>query len=211
MDAALQAQQAAANFGIRPGTLPSEMVTGTVGLGASGAEQAPTQEAMSIFSGGRDLDQTGGDGRAIAVDGLNVSLIKGAGTDMGAGRASESDTGPIPVVLGYVAAQSFDLKVDPNEPRYCYCGNVSHGEMMGCEVSRPAESVDSVKVMILTILLHSQNEDCPHGGWFHLSCLGLTTPPKDRWWCKDCQPGGKANGNGSLRGKKSKRGKKAKR
>lgn len=145
MDAALQTQQAAVNFGIRPGTLPSEMVTGSVGLGASGAEQAPAQEAMSVFSGGRDLDQTGGDGRAIAVDGLNVGLINVTGTDMGAGRASESDTGPIPVVLGYVAAQNFDLKVDPNEPRYCYCGNVSHGEMMGCEVSQRRESVDNIR------------------------------------------------------------------
>lgn len=54
----------------------------------------------------------------------------------GGGKATSSDQGPIPIVLGYVAAQSFDLKVDPNEPRYCYCENVSHGEMIGCEASR---------------------------------------------------------------------------
>lgn len=27
------------------------------------------------------------------------------------------------------------LEVDPNEPRYCYCNQVSYGEMVGCDVS----------------------------------------------------------------------------
>jgi hypothetical protein len=136
MDAALQVQQAAVNLGIQEGTLPSEMITGSTGLGASGATRADgrdAQEAMGIFSGGRarGLNGTAGDG--LAIDGLNVGLAEGR---MGAGRAKEDDRGPIPIVAGHVAAQNFDLKVDPNEPRYCYCDNVSFGEMIGCEVSR---------------------------------------------------------------------------
>ncbi len=40
-----------------------------------------------------------------------------------------------------------------NEPRYCYCQEVSYGEMVGCD-----------------------NDDCPRE-WFHLGCVGLTKPP----------------------------------
>jgi hypothetical protein len=149
MDAALQTQQAAVNMGIQTGTLPSEMITGSTGLGASGSQgmddgdadptrrgrkmghEANAQEAMGVFSGGRGPG-SGVAGGGLAVDGLNIGLTNGASI---AGKASKGDTGPIPIVLGYVAAQNFELAVDPNEPRYCYCQNVSHGEMIGCEVS----------------------------------------------------------------------------
>ena len=33
-----------------------------------------------------------------------------------------------------------DMPVDPNEPTYCICGQVSYGEMIGCDnqdVSNP--------------------------------------------------------------------------
>lgn len=42
---------------------------------------------------------------------------------------------------------------DPMEPRYCYCNEVSFGEMVACD-----------------------NPNCPRE-WFHLSCVGLTKPP----------------------------------
>ncbi|GAA5948437.1 hypothetical protein JCM3765_001419 [Sporobolomyces pararoseus] len=54
------------------------------------------------------------------------------------------------------------MPVDPNEPRYCYCNGVSHGEMMGCD-----------------------NEDCPIE-WFHLVCTGLAKPPAGEWYCDEC-------------------------
>jgi len=43
--------------------------------------------------------------------------------------------------------------VDDNEPRYCYCNNVSYGEMVACD-----------------------NENCPRE-WFHLKCAGLKEAP----------------------------------
>ncbi|BEJ01881.1 hypothetical protein CcaverHIS631_0605630 [Cutaneotrichosporon cavernicola] len=55
------------------------------------------------------------------------------------------------------------IEVDPNEPRYCYCNQVSYGEMVGCD-----------------------NDDCPME-WFHLSCLGLTHPPAGEWMCDVCR------------------------
>ncbi|KAK2731801.1 hypothetical protein FQN57_003162 [Myotisia sp. PD_48] len=42
---------------------------------------------------------------------------------------------------------------DDTEPRYCYCNEVSFGEMVACD-----------------------NPNCPRE-WFHLSCVGLTKPP----------------------------------
>ncbi|ORZ11339.1 inhibitor of growth proteins N-terminal histone-binding-domain-containing protein [Lobosporangium transversale] len=55
-----------------------------------------------------------------------------------------------------------ELPIDPNEPLYCYCQQVSYGEMVACD-----------------------NGDCEIE-WFHLSCAGLKAPPKGKWYCKDC-------------------------
>ena len=51
----------------------------------------------------------------------------------------------------------------PDEPRYCYCNQVSFGEMVGCD-----------------------NDDCPIE-WFHYKCVGITEPPKGKWYCKECE------------------------
>ncbi|KAI7891879.1 uncharacterized protein EV154DRAFT_419711, partial [Mucor mucedo] len=60
------------------------------------------------------------------------------------------------------AVPSSDLPIDPNEPVYCYCQQVSFGEMIACE-----------------------NEQCDVE-WFHLECAGLKTPPKGAWYCNTC-------------------------
>ncbi|KAL5015349.1 hypothetical protein ScPMuIL_009619 [Solemya velum] len=56
-----------------------------------------------------------------------------------------------------------DMPVDPNEPTYCLCHQVSYGEMIGCD-----------------------NPDCLIE-WFHFACVGLTTKPKGKWYCPRCQ------------------------
>ncbi|XP_076451435.1 inhibitor of growth protein 5-like [Babylonia areolata] len=56
-----------------------------------------------------------------------------------------------------------DMPVDPNEPTYCLCHQVSYGEMIGCD-----------------------NPDCPIE-WFHFGCVDLTTKPKGKWFCPHCQ------------------------
>eukprot|EP00794_Sanderia_malayensis_P017834 gene17834-19617_t len=55
-----------------------------------------------------------------------------------------------------------DLPIDPDEPTYCSCNQVSYGEMIGCD-----------------------NDDCPIE-WFHFNCVNLTTKPKGKWYCPDC-------------------------
>ncbi|EDV26333.1 uncharacterized protein TRIADDRAFT_37327 [Trichoplax adhaerens] len=54
---------------------------------------------------------------------------------------------------------SEDLPIDPDEPTYCLCGQVSFGEMIGCD-----------------------NDDCPIE-WFHFQCVGLNSKPKGKWYC----------------------------
>ncbi|KAI9305466.1 hypothetical protein BJ944DRAFT_200982 [Cunninghamella echinulata] len=55
-----------------------------------------------------------------------------------------------------------DLPIDPNEPVYCYCQQVSYGEMVACD-----------------------NDECDIE-WFHIECVGLRSPPKGKWYCKNC-------------------------
>ena len=45
---------------------------------------------------------------------------------------------------------------------FCFCRQVSYGEMIGCD-----------------------NENCQNE-WFHLGCVGLTEPPRGVWFCPDC-------------------------
>ena len=49
-----------------------------------------------------------------------------------------------------------DEPVDPNEPIYCICNQVSYGQMVGCD-----------------------DKDCGRE-WFHLDCVGLTHPPNKK-------------------------------
>ncbi|CAA21250.1 Chromatin modification-related protein png2 [Schizosaccharomyces pombe] len=49
------------------------------------------------------------------------------------------------------------------EQLYCYCQQVSYGQMIGCD-----------------------NENCKRE-WFHLPCVGLVEPPKGIWYCKECE------------------------
>ncbi|XP_015574058.2 PHD finger protein ING1 [Ricinus communis] len=55
-----------------------------------------------------------------------------------------------------------DCPVDPNEPTYCFCQQVSYGEMVACD-----------------------NPNCTIE-WFHFGCVGLKEQPKGKWYCSDC-------------------------
>ncbi|KAJ1401706.1 Zinc finger, PHD-type [Sesbania bispinosa] len=60
------------------------------------------------------------------------------------------------------AGMDLDLPVDPNEPTYCFCNQVSYGEMVACD-----------------------NPDCKIE-WFHFGCVGLKEHPKGKWYCSNC-------------------------
>lgn len=63
------------------------------------------------------------------------------------------------------AQESFEI-VDDSEPRYCYCGGVSSGQMIACD-----------------------GPDCKME-WFHMECTDLTKLPgeKESWFCRNCEP-----------------------
>ncbi|CAB5377676.1 unnamed protein product [Rhizophagus irregularis] len=54
-----------------------------------------------------------------------------------------------------------DMPIDPNEPVYCYCQQVSWGEMVACD-----------------------NNECEIE-WFHYPCVSLKAQPKGKWYCPD--------------------------
>lgn len=60
---------------------------------------------------------------------------------------------PRPPARDEESSHEGDDEDDESEPRYCYCNQVSFGEMVACD-----------------------NDSCPTE-WFHLSCVGLTKPP----------------------------------
>merc|ERR1719270_1626463 len=77
--------------------------------------------------------------------------------------STPSQSHPYPNLPG-VPQEVLDMPVDPNEPTYCLCNQVSYGEMIGCD-----------------------NNDCPIE-WFHFGCLDITTKPKGKWYCPRCAP-----------------------
>ncbi|KAJ0970394.1 hypothetical protein J5N97_023271 [Dioscorea zingiberensis] len=79
------------------------------------------------------------------------------------GRISESSRGGRKKTRLAAAAavepisMDLELPVDPNEPTYCFCNQVSFGEMVACD-----------------------NPDCKIE-WFHFGCVGLKEHPKGKW------------------------------
>ncbi len=56
------------------------------------------------------------------------------------------------------SGEVLDMPVDPNEPTYCICHQVSYGQMIACD-----------------------NPECPIE-WFHIVCMGLQQIPKGKWY-----------------------------
>lgn len=56
-----------------------------------------------------------------------------------------------------------NVDIDPDEPTYCLCDQISYGEMIGCD-----------------------NDLCPIE-WFHFNCVQLTGKPKGKWFCPKCR------------------------
>jgi len=87
----------------------------------------------------------------------------------GAAQAEEEEAeihqamSPFQSVLAAHPSDVLDMPVDPNEPTYCLCNQVSYGEMIGCD-----------------------NLDCPIE-WFHFACVQLKIKPKGKWFCPRCQ------------------------
>lgn len=89
-------------------------------------------------------------GRAQGVAASNTNANTSTGTHQGSSRPHD-DTPPL------------EETIDPDEPTYCLCDQISFGEMILCD-----------------------NDLCPIE-WFHFSCVSLTTKPKGKWFCPNCR------------------------
>jgi len=77
-------------------------------------------------------------------------------TRLGQAQVSTEEDTSEPAMIGC------DMPLDPNEPIYCVCRGVSHGEMVACD-----------------------NKECVIE-WFHYACVGLRSAPKGKWYCGQC-------------------------
>jgi Inhibitor of growth proteins N-terminal histone-binding len=85
-----------------------------------------------------------------------AAVVAVGATGAVAGGAAGGAAGP----QGLIVIE--DANIDPNEERYCYCNQISYGDMVGCE-----------------------GENCLYE-WFHYQCVGLTEEPKGQWFCPEC-------------------------
>lgn len=77
-----------------------------------------------------------------------------------------------------------DMPVDPNEPTYCLCHQVSYGEMIGCDNLDVSFEI-LTKKNYFSININIAFSQCPIE-WFHFACVGLTIKPKGKWFCSKC-------------------------
>ncbi|GJJ75677.1 hypothetical protein EMPS_08035 [Entomortierella parvispora] len=83
-----------------------------------------------------------------------------------ANRDRKSQKGPMSAPRsspsGRKRSSTIAMDIDPNEPLYCFCQQVSFGDMVGCD-----------------------NDSCDKE-WFHYGCVGLAEPPVGKWYCATC-------------------------
>jgi hypothetical protein len=58
------------------------------------------------------------------------------------GEEDDDDMGDVPL------ESAVDVPIDPNEPTYCLCNQVSFGAMIGCDNE---EAIYSVSILMLTV------------------------------------------------------------
>ncbi|KAL2139310.1 hypothetical protein VTI28DRAFT_5347 [Corynascus sepedonium] len=105
-------------------------------------------------SGGRKDKATGATSNSSNNNNSNHGNSNNAGArKTGASAENEDD------------ADEDDDQDVADEDVYCYCNQVSYGEMVACD-----------------------GEGCPRE-WFHLECVGLKVAPKGnaKWYCEDCK------------------------
>lgn len=98
-------------------------------------------------------------------DGAKVGVSRRKAAPRKRGQAAKKDSAAPLDQPGVGMAELADEYVDPEEPRYCICGDVSWGTMIACD-----------------------NDDCEKE-WFHLECVELSgmPPRRTKWYCPDCR------------------------
>lgn len=172
LDKTIKEQEASISLGIRPGThlapiLLSDLVVPRW-VRPTRIERSPTPSLSPELS-------------AIILPQESTEELSAESARPGRGRKArkksepESETPPpLPEEVLKIPAirttRSVKLKIpaqaqaDPNEPKYCYCNQVSYETMIACDS-------DTCKLE-----------------WFHLPCTGLSAIPSStkKWYCQNC-------------------------
>ncbi len=146
--------------GEKVSSAPSASSSAGGARGRKGEAEAAAKSKKGKKKGSGAGVTPGAAGSSVAAGASSTSSAAG-----GMGNTMYSSTGgviPLPPGMLPVPQEVLDMPVDPNEPTYCLCQQVSYGEMIGCD-----------------------NNDCPIE-WFHFGCMGLTTKPKGKWYCPKC-------------------------
>jgi len=132
-------------------------------VGARRARDISTsKEAPAVASSKQDEDQVMAEaGKDDEEDTAEVGDEKAAeaSSSLDSKSISQQQQQPNRAVI---VKPPIELPVDPNEPTYCVCQQVSFGEMIACD-----------------------NEDCEIE-WFHYPCVDLDGPPVGKWYCPNC-------------------------
>jgi len=92
-------------------------------------------------------------------------------------KEDEKDNQPAPT-----SAVEPEEYIDPNEARYCVCGDVSWGTMIACDNDDVSPFLQSPH------LKRADGSQCEKE-WFHLDCVDLKEMPprRTKWYCPDCR------------------------
>lgn len=127
------------------------------GGNTSNSGQAKKQSANS---GSASKKRKRKSGRAQSISAGGGSGGGGAGNSSNAGNSGNSHQNN---ARAHDDTPPLEETIDPDEPTYCLCDQISFGEMILCD-----------------------NDLCPIE-WFHFSCVSLTTKPKGKWFCPNCR------------------------
>jgi len=124
------------------------------GSGAGGKKPGKTGVAANKGPNKNIKGPTGGGSKSAGSERSRREVSAAAAAAAAASaQADDSDEG--------AGLAPFDI--DPDEPTYCLCEQVSFGEMVACD-----------------------NDLCPFE-WFHFDCVQLSSKPKGKWFCPKCR------------------------
>lgn len=144
----------------------------STGLGTTNASSKRSSSRRNFSGGKADADSNGttsntaGGGAGTTTSGKRGVKrgVKGANAKESMKRNKGGASNHAKDALNNSPNALYDEPpIDPDEPTYCLCEQVSFGEMICCDNSACAIE------------------------WFHFSCVALSTKPKGKWYCPNCR------------------------
>ncbi|OUM54267.1 hypothetical protein BVG19_g3630 [[Candida] boidinii] len=154
-------------------TRTGSSVVSSSGTGSADRSRSATPGGGSTSTGNRKKVKSENElSIGDTVTGNNALTASGSGTNPNVGstkltlglRATDLDHA-MPLNTLHIPATSGMVGVEEDGELYCFCQQVSYGNMVACD-----------------------NSDCKYE-WFHYDCVGLKEPPQGIWYCPDCRKG----------------------